>query len=97
MPRSTTPPALKDPTPQEPPASLDWDLWCGPGPKIPYSPQVGHMNWRLERTSGHGHLVDWGIHLIDACRKILDLSMPQRITAAGGIYHSRTRSPRPTR
>jgi len=50
--------APKDPAPQAPPPSLDWDLWCGPGPKIPYSPQVGHINWRLERTSGHGHLVD---------------------------------------
>jgi predicted dehydrogenase len=47
---------------------------------------VGHFNWRLERTSGHGHLVDWGIHLIDACRFILGLSMPKQITAAGGLY-----------
>lgn len=76
----------KDPTPQAPPASLDWDLWCGPGPKIPYSPQVGHFNWRLEKTSGHGHLVDWGIHLIDACRTILGLSTPRRITSVGGLY-----------
>jgi predicted dehydrogenase len=78
--------APKDSTPQAPPPSLDWDLWCGPGPKIPYSPQVGHFNWRLERTSGHGHLVDWGIHLIDACRFILGLSMPKEIAAAGGLY-----------
>jgi predicted dehydrogenase len=77
---------LKDPHPQDPPAALDWDLWCGPGPKIPYSPQVGHVNWRLERTSGHGHLVDWGIHWIDFCRKILDLPMPRAVTAAGGTY-----------
>jgi predicted dehydrogenase len=76
----------KDPAPQPPPASLDWDLWCGPGPKIPYSPQVGHVNWRLEKTSGHGHLVDWGIHWIDACRFILGLGTPARITAAGGLY-----------
>ena len=76
----------KDPTPQEPPAVLDWDLWCGPGPKIPYSPQVGHHNWRLEKTSGHGHLVDWGIHNIDAVRMILGLSTPGQITAAGGLY-----------
>ena len=76
----------KDPTPQDPPASLDWDLWCGPGPKIPYSPQVGHHNWRLEHTSGHGHLVDWGIHLIDATRMMLGLSMPKQIIAAGGLY-----------
>lgn len=77
---------LKDTTVQDPPAALDWDLWCGPGPKIPYSPQVGHFNWRLEKTSGHGHLVDWGIHLIDATRVMLGESMPKRLTAAGGIY-----------
>ena len=78
-----------DPTPQEPPATLDWDLWCGPGPKIPYSPQVGHRNWRLEHTSGHGHLVDWGIHLIDAARVILGETTPRRFVAAGGIYDYR--------
>ncbi len=76
----------KDPTPQAPPPSLDWDLWCGPAPKIPYSPQVGHMNWRLEKTIGHGHLVDWGIHLIDATRVILGEGMPRTVTAAGGLY-----------
>ena len=76
----------KDPAPQPPPASLDWDLWCGPGPKIPYSPQVGHMNWRLEKTSGQGHLVDWGIHLIDAARVILGEGMPKALSAAGGLY-----------
>ena len=81
--------STKDPTPKEPPASLDWDQWCGPGPKIPYSDQVGHFNWRLEKTSGHGHLVDWGIHLIDAARTILGEATPQRITAAGGLYYLR--------
>jgi len=78
-----------DPTPQAPPATLDWDLWCGPGPKIPYSPQVGHKNWRLEKTSGHGHLVDWGIHNMDATRMMLGLAMPKQITAAGGLYYLR--------
>ena len=76
----------KDPTPHTPPASLDWDLWCGPAPKIPYSPQVGHMNWRLEVTTGHGHLVDWGIHLIDAARMILGETAPQKVSASGGLY-----------
>ena len=76
----------KDATPQAPPASLDWDLWCGPGPKIPYSPQVGHLNWRLEKTSGHGHLVDWGIHLIDATRWILGETTPRTVAASGGLY-----------
>ncbi len=77
----------KDPTPQPPPASLDWDLWCGPAPRIPYSPQVGHVNWRLENTTGHGHLVDWGIHLIDATRFMLGEGAPQSVSAAGGLYY----------
>jgi predicted dehydrogenase len=78
---------LRDTTPQDPPAALDWDLWCGPAPKIPYSPQVGHFAWRLEKTTGHGHLVDWGIHLIDATRWILGLTTPRSVQAAGGIYY----------
>lgn len=76
----------KDPTPQAPPASLDWEAWCGPAPLIPYSPQVGHMNWRLEKTTGHGHLADWGIHLIDAARMILNEGPPTSVAATGGLY-----------
>ncbi len=78
---------MRDTTPQDPPTSLDWDLWCGPAPKLPYSPQIGHFAWRLEKTTGHGHLVDWGIHLIDATRWILDETTPRTVQAAGGIYH----------
>ena len=78
---------MKDATPQDPPASLDWDLWCGPAPKLPYSPNIGHFAWRLEKEYGHGHLVDWGIHLIDATRYILGETTPKSVQAAGGIYY----------
>jgi predicted dehydrogenase len=79
--------ATPDPAPVDPPASLDWDMWCGPAPLIPYSPAVGHMNWRLEKTTGHGHLVDWGIHLIDSARWILGVGAPRAVTSAGGLHH----------
>jgi len=78
---------MRDATPQDPPTSLDWDLWCGPAPKLPYSPQVGHFAWRLEKTTGHGHLVDWGIHLIDATRWILGETTPRAVQASGGLYY----------
>jgi len=78
---------MRDATPQEPPASLDWGAWCGPAPKLPYSPNIGHFAWRLEKEYGHGHLVDWGIHLIDATRWILNETMPTTAHAFGGIYH----------
>jgi predicted dehydrogenase len=78
---------IRDTSPQPPPASLDWDLWCGPAPKLPYTPQIGHFAWRLEKEYGHGHLVDWGIHLIDATRFILDLTAPHSVSATGGIHY----------
>jgi len=77
---------ILDTTPQNPPASLDWDLWCGPAPRLSYCPQVGHFAWRLEKEYGHGHLVDWGIHLIDATRLILGEGMPRTVMAQGGIH-----------
>lgn len=79
---ATTP----DPKPVPPPPTLDWELWCGPAPKLPYSVAIGHRSWRLEQTTGNGHLVDWGIHLIDATRQVLGETMPKKIASAGGLY-----------
>lgn len=75
-----------DNTIQDPPASLDWDAWCGPAPKLPYRPGIGHFNWRLEKEYGNGHLVDWGIHHIDIVRRVLDEAIPSEFQASGGIY-----------
>jgi predicted dehydrogenase len=44
------------------------------------------MNWRLEKEFGQGHLVDWGIHLVDATRVILGETMPTAVSAGGGLY-----------
>lgn len=79
-------PGTEDTTAQDPPPSLDWDKWCGPAPKLPYSPAIGHKTWRLEKEYGNGHLVDWGIHNIDIIRKIMDFDMPETVYATGGIY-----------
>jgi predicted dehydrogenase len=80
-----------DATPTDPPASLDWDLWCGPAPLIPYSKSVGHGSWRLENTTGHGHLVDWGIHHIDTARWILGAGSLLSVQSAGGLHHLKGR------
>ncbi len=51
---------------------LDWDMWCGPGPKVPYSsvlsPRGIHTHfpqWRMTREFGGGMITDWGAHHID--------------------------------
>lgn len=78
--------ATPDPTPKTPPPTLDWDRWCGPAPFKPYSEAIGHKSWRLEKTTGHGHLVDWGIHLVDATRMMTGVGLPKRVQAMGGLY-----------
>lgn len=79
-------PVLEDTTIQQPPATLDWEEWCGPAPKLDYRPNIGHKAWRLEKEYGNGHLVDWGIHHIDIIRKIMGEGMPSEFYTKGGIF-----------
>lgn len=79
-------PAPQDTKIQPPPASLDWEEWCGPAPKLDYRPSIGHKSWRLEKEYGNGHLTDWGIHHIDIIRKIMNENMPLKFNTSGGLY-----------
>ena len=78
-------PNLQDATPQPAPGGLDWEAWCGPAPMLKYRPSIGHKAWRLEREYGNGHLVDWGIHHIDATRMMLGLGMANRFETHGSL------------
>jgi predicted dehydrogenase len=58
---------------------LDWDMWCGPGPLVGYSPYLSprgvhtHFpNWRMTREFGGGMITDWGAHHIDIAQWALD-------------------------
>ena len=79
-------PVPQDTKIQPPPASLDWEEWCGPAPKLDYRPSIGHKSWRLEKEYGNGHLTDWGIHHIDIIRKIMSESMPVKFNTSGGLF-----------
>ena len=88
-------PGPQDNTIQAPPASLDWEEWCGPAPKLEYRPNIGHKAWRLEKEYGNGHLVDWGIHHIDIIRKIMGEGMPTEFytTGATNSYKDKITTP----
>ena len=79
-----------DTTIQDPPESLDWDLWCGPAPKLPYS-RGAHYSWRQQKVYGNGHMVDWGIHHIHTARKIMEDVIAEKYTATGGVYFLKNR------
>ncbi|HIJ73441.1 MAG TPA: Gfo/Idh/MocA family oxidoreductase [Candidatus Hydrogenedentes bacterium] len=76
-------------TPMPAPDDLDWDLWLGPAPKVPYSPQrhTGFMGWH-DYCRG-GELTNWGVHLMDVVHWGIDRDRPLNVQAIGGSYRDR--------
>src|SRR5262249_23713809 len=72
------------PQPAPPPATLDWEFWLGPAPKMPYSPEV-QRNWRAFMEYGNGTIGDMGVHMLDMVRWFMDLRWPSRISSFGGL------------
>ena len=78
------------PADEDPPAGLDWDLWLGPAPWVPYNP-ARFGNFRMFRDYSGGLLTDWGTHLIDIIHWGTGEDAPVTIEATGhyatdGIY-----------
>jgi predicted dehydrogenase len=53
---------MGDPAATAPPDGLDYDLWCGPAPKLPYMRARHHRWWRGHRAFGGGVVMDWMGH-----------------------------------
>jgi predicted dehydrogenase len=71
------------------PLGLDWDMWLGPAPKVPFNAN----RWGVKTTTfptfryfwdyAGGAMTDWGVHLIDPIHQCFDDPMPLTITAQG--------------
>jgi predicted dehydrogenase len=68
------------------PPQLDWDLWQGPAPRMPYKDNVQPYNWHWFRIWGTGETLNNGTHEVDVCRWALGVDYPNRITSSGGRY-----------
>src|ERR1700749_828276 len=68
------------------PAALDWELWQGPAPHVPYRDNVQPYNWHWFKTWGTGETLNNGTHEIDVCRWALGVDFPSSIAASGGRY-----------
>ena len=73
-----------------PPAHLDFDLWTGPAPRLPFNRIIHPRGWRAFTEYGNGIVGDMCVHMLDMVRWLLDLGWPQEITSWGGILHDRT-------
>jgi predicted dehydrogenase len=72
-----------------PPATLDWELWSGPAPLLPYNEVVHPRGWRSFMAYGNGRVGDLCIHMLDMVRWMLDLGMPLRISSSGGQFQGK--------
>jgi predicted dehydrogenase len=70
-----------------PPASLDWDMWLGPAPKVDYIKQRCHSTFRWWYEYSGGMLTDWGAHHVDIAHWGLGMNDtgPTSIDATGTV------------
>ncbi len=48
-----------------PPKNLNWNLWQGQTPEVPYIAERSHYTFRWWREYSGGQMTDWGAHHID--------------------------------
>jgi len=66
------------------PEGLDWDLWLGPVPFLPYSPEYVPGVWRNWWAFGGGTVADFGCHFMDLPHWALDLRAPLSVEVVDG-------------
>jgi len=77
---------------QSPPAGLDWNMWLGPAPAVPYSPER-HYGFRgCHDYARGGQLTNWGVHLMDIIHWGIRQDRPLSVQAVGGSYRGGTGS-----
>lgn len=72
--------------PTAPPATLDYNLWQGPAPRVPYVDNRVHYNWHWFWHWGNGELGNNGVHTLDICRWGLNVEFPVTVVSTGGRY-----------
>ncbi len=70
----------------QPPPTLDYEMWTGPAPMLPYNEIIHPRGWRGFMEYGNGIVGDMCVHMLDMVRWMLDLGWPLQISSSGGIF-----------
>lgn len=70
-----------------PPAHLNWEMWLGQAPHVPYIKERCHANFRWWREYAGGQMTDWGAHHVDIA--LWAIGLPEtgwlKLSGKGGI------------
>lgn len=81
-----TPEGAGNPPDTAPPPGLDWDLYLGPAPQVPYNRNryIWHYRWFWDYSGGM--MTDWGAHHMDIIQWAMKVDGPLSAVAAGGRF-----------
>jgi predicted dehydrogenase len=68
---------------EEPPKSLNYEMWLGQAPLMPYIPARTHGNFRWNLAFSGGVLTDWGAHMVDLAQWGHDTERTGPVEVAG--------------
>jgi predicted dehydrogenase len=71
---------------QAPPEDLDWDMYLGPAPKVPFHPARFLASYRYFWDYSGGYITDFGNHRLDTMQQIMGVTAPKTVSASGGLY-----------
>lgn len=74
---------------EEPPPGVDYDMWLGPAPKVPFTKNRWHYDWRWFWDYGNGDAANDGVHQIDVAVWALGDRYPDRAVVSGSqLYYN---------
>jgi predicted dehydrogenase len=79
----------------EPPAGLDWNMWCGPAPLRRFNKTIHPKGFRQYLDYANGQLGDWGIHWLDQILWWTEEKYPRRVYSTGGRFIKRDNTDAP--
>jgi predicted dehydrogenase len=80
------PDGIGNPPDSAPPPGLDWDMYLGPAPVVPFNPNRYVWNYRWFCDYGNGMMTDWGAHHIDIVHWAMGVDAPLAAYATGGKF-----------
>ncbi|MEQ1828778.1 MAG: Gfo/Idh/MocA family oxidoreductase [Pirellula sp.] len=70
--------------PRNPPSHLNWNLWQGQTPDVPYIEERSHYTFRWWYEYSGGQMTDWGAHHVDVAQWAIN-SLPVEVHGSGRL------------